>query len=264
MGHLVGRRILVTRDEGPGGPLCALLRREGAVPVLRPTVQVRALLAPEDRGPALLPLLRGARWLVLTSPRAVDLLDEGGIFRHAPPPGLRVAVAGSGTAAAVEAAGWPVALVPEDAGGAPVLDAMLAEDRDRDPGRVVFPASSRARSTLPDGLRTAGYRVDQVSLYEPAVPEADPGGWDAAAGPGQLDALTFTSPSAVEGLVAMVGQGPTLEGLRRLPAATQGPTTGDAARSLGWGVVAEAEPRTFQGLVKILETLLNHDTGVME
>lgn len=253
MTPLAGRRILVTRDEGRDGTLSTLLRQEGAIPVLQPVLDMVPLLDPAARS-AIRRELDTARWLVVTSPRAVAFLAEAGVFDSPPPPHLRVAVAGSRTAAALESRGWPTHLVPERAGGEPLLEAFLALD-EAPGGTVVFPASARAGDVLPRGLEAAGYRLEMVALYTPRPREQDVSWWEEELG-GGLAALTFTSPSAVEGLVEGLGDAPVLDRLRALPAAVQGPTTAEAARQGGWLLVEEASPRTFNGLVAAVERLL--------
>lgn len=245
-------RILVTRDEEPHGPLSSLLTEAGAHPVLRPSLEVVPLLDVPARA-ALREELASMDWLILTSPRATAFLEDAGWFDAPPPRRVRVAVAGEKTGETLTGHGWPAHLVPERAGGEPLLDAFLALGEP--PGRrVLFPASAQAGEALPRGLEAAGYLVRTVPLYAPRPREQDREWWEATLDAG-LAALTFTSPSAVEGLVQGVAE-PHLDRLRTLPAAVQGPTTGAAALEAGWCRVEEARPRSFQGLVAALERLL--------
>jgi uroporphyrinogen-III synthase len=61
---------------------------------------------------------------------------------------------------------------------------------------------------------------------------------------GLLDLVTLASPSAAEGLLDLAGPD-----VLAVPAAVIGPVTAEAARALGYQVVAEAEPHTAEGLV---------------
>lgn len=243
----------MTREEPGDGPLSRALRAAGAVPLPSPTIEVVALHGREERR-ALLPSLDDFDWLIATSPRTVRLLAEAGVFEGSRPDGLRIAAAGARTAAALAEEGWPANRVPAKAGAGPLLRVLLGdgEGEPSPPGPVLFPASAQAGETLPDGLARAGFNVRRVDLYAPR-PRAQDAGWWADRTREGLDALTFTSPSAVDGLVRGVSD-PTLRGLLLcLPAGVQGPTTASAAREAGWTDIVEARPRSFAGLVDSLE-----------
>jgi uroporphyrinogen-III synthase len=243
---LDGRRIVVTRAEAEGGTLGRALRSLGARPVHCPVLQVTG---PEDEAELrqALERLPEMDWLVLTSPRAVEALDGQGVFVDEAPEGLQIAVVGARTEEALEERGWRAHVVPRPAGAIPLLLALQARDVGRG-ARILFPASEKARTVLPDGLRDRGARVYQVVAYRPAPAALSP---QARAAMGGADAVTFTSPSAVNALVESLGD-EELAALRELPAGVQGPTTGRAAREAGWTRLVEAEPRTFQGLAAAL------------
>lgn len=243
----------MTREESETGPLSGALRAAGALPLLSPTVEIAALHDPEERRNAL-PPLDGFDWLVVTSPRTVTLLAEAGALPAPRPGGLRVAAVGERTAAAVAEAGWTADRVPEDAGAEPLLRSLLdaAADQPAPPGSVLFPASARAGRALETGLTAAGFDVFRVDLYAPRPRPQDRGWWADRVREG-LDALTFTSPSAVSGLVHGLADAALLTRLLCLPAGVQGPTTASAAREAGWTDIVEARPRSFPGLVDALE-----------
>lgn len=244
--RLDGRRVAVTRAEAEGGTLSRALAALGAAAVHCPVLQVAG---PEDERELRegLERLPDMDWLILTSPRAVEVLDAHGVFAAPPPEGLRIAVVGVRTAEALHEAGWRAHVVPEPAGAIPLLLALEARGVGRG-ARILFPASERARTVLPEGLRERGARVHQVVAYRPAPVRLDPA--DAARLAG-VDALTFTSPSAVEALASSVDPD-GLAPLLALPAGVQGPTTARAARAAGWAHVVEASPRTFDGLAGAL------------
>jgi uroporphyrinogen III methyltransferase/synthase len=62
---------------------------------------------------------------------------------------------------------------------------------------------------------------------------------------GDADLVTFTSASSVNAFVAAVGA----DAARRVPAASIGPVTTQAAREAGFVVVVEATDSTIPGLV---------------
>jgi uroporphyrinogen-III synthase len=65
---------------------------------------------------------------------------------------------------------------------------------------------------------------------------------------GEVDVITFTSPSTVRGLEAGLGA-ELMRDARRLRAVVIGPTTADAARAAGFEPIV-AEPHSLEGLAR--------------
>jgi uroporphyrinogen-III synthase len=243
----------VTRAEGPDGPVSTRLRARGAVPVLRPAVSFSFASHTSELAKATWEL-ESYDWLMLTSSRAVRALAAIHAFSSPRPEGLRVAVVGPGTAAELGTHGWEADVVPES-GGAEVMATevvpLLSEG-----ARVLFPASAAAGGDLVDALTSAGAQVNRVDAYAPAPSPQPVAEWNADVVEGRIDALTFTSPSAVSALASALEDlldPEVLDRLHHIPAATQGPTTASAARDAGWQRVLVASPTTFDGLVAVLD-----------
>lgn len=251
---LAGRGIVVTRAEGPDGPVSARLRSRGATPILRPAVAFDFASQKSELGQAVWKLADYA-WLVLTSSRAVRAMDAVHAFRHPRPEGLRIAVVGPGTAAEVAThPGWAADLIPESGGASVMAEQLAAHIVAGD--RVLFPASEAAGETLTEALSASGAVVDRVDAYAPRPSPQPSQVWMDDIAQGRIDALTFTSPSAVGALHAALSNAlpaETFELVRALPAAAQGPTTAAAVASAGWTSVLVAEPTTFDGLVDAIE-----------
>ena len=253
---MVRAGVVVTRDEGPDGPLTALLEARG-LPVLHwPTIRIAP---PADTGPLdrALGSLAGFDWVVFTSPRSVGALEERGARL---PEGVRVAAVGASTASSLTAAGWPVDLVPDTQTG----EALLAELRAAGVGpgaRVFLPASGIARETVPAGLREAGAEVVQVDAYTTEPAPLDRTGCRAALEEGRAAVLTFTSPSTADNLA--VALGPTVLALarERAVAVAIGPTTAAAVRELGFPEVSVAEPHSLEGLAERAASAAPDHTG---
>jgi uroporphyrinogen-III synthase len=220
---------------------------------------VLEVVPPEDPSILRAAAARAARgrydWIVLTSANGVralaaalaELKDEGG----AAAPAGRIAVVGTATAAAVEREGWRVDLTPDTYTAEGLLDAFGGVVMDR--VRVLVPAAEAARDILPEGLRTLGAEVERVVAYRSAIPEGAEGErLRTLLGSGALDLVTLASPSAAEALLELAG-----DDALRVPAAVVGPVTADAAKRLGFQVVAVAEPHTADGLVEAVCRWLN-------
>jgi uroporphyrinogen III methyltransferase/synthase len=216
--------------------------------VVFPTIRI---VAPEDPEPLQRAVAQLATydWLVLTSSNGVDrfwdALEGAGLDARALR-GLRIACVGTSTAAAVEARGAGVSVVPEKHVGEGLLDAMVATGALAG-ARILLPRAAVAREVLPDGLRAHGAHVDDVAAYRTVPDTEGAAAMRARLAAGDIDVLTFTSSSSVRNFVEAVGA--DVGGAR---VAVIGPVTGDTARELGLDVAVEAQPHTTAGLVQAL------------
>lgn len=240
---LAGKRVLVTRASKQASKMTTLLTARGAVPVVVPMLE---LLPPSDPAPMAEALANVDRydWIVFTSANGVEAV--GPRLGRA-----RIAAVGPGTAEALAR----VDLVPAVHKG----DDLAAElARTIAPGaRVLVARAEVARDVVPDALRAAGCLVDVVAVYRTA-PAPDLGeridAVVAELAAGTLDAVTFTSSSTVDHLVAALGTNAGL--LARTCVASIGPITTATAEAHGLRVDVTAGEHTVPGLVAALETYL--------
>jgi uroporphyrinogen III methyltransferase/synthase len=242
---LHGWRILVTRALVPSSTLAPQLAAAGADVIEVPATRIEPL----ERG-----ALRGAiahldayDWLVFTSQNAVQLfwtvLREQGLDARALA-GLRVAVVGPATGAALEQCGIAADVTPERFVGEALLDVFQKRDDVRGT-RVLYAAAEGARDLVPDGLRQLGATVDVVPLYRSVPDSASVEAMRTFAREAtELSLAAFTSASAVRAFADAAGT----DG-RRVVAASIGPVTSAAAREAGLEVVVEAAQSTIPGLV---------------
>ena len=178
MSHLplAGLRVLVTRPEGDGAEeWSATLAEAGAVPVPYPTVSIAPPATWQPLDDALARLASYA-WIVFTSQTAVAFVRQRLPDRRFPLGiSTKIAAVGAATAAAIEAGGGVVALLPDDsrqeglmhalrwlagwhaaapthgrrranpAGGEPALPWLRGRRRDRLPDAASFGSARRAR-----------------------------------------------------------------------------------------------------------------------
>ncbi len=255
-GALTGWTIVVTRAEGPDGPLGASLAAQGARVLHVPTVSIGA---PDDLEPLRRAIARldSFEWMVLTSPRAVGAVSRVlGAGAHPSAAALhrlarvRVAVVGAATADHARAAGIEPEFVGSGDGGE-----ALAHDLVKvgvGPGsEVLFPASNRAGSGLAAVLREAGARVEQVVAYETRIRAVDIEAYPAAQ---RADAVTFTSPSAVEGWVSAWTHDGVNFSVPPIPNVAIGATTAAALEKEGLGAMVATEP-SLDGVVDAVARL---------
>ncbi|HTX62468.1 MAG TPA: uroporphyrinogen-III C-methyltransferase [Acidimicrobiales bacterium] len=241
---LSGTTVVVTRPRGDApDDLADALRAAGARVVPFPVVEIAA---PSDGGAALVAAasdLARYEWIAFTSANAVRcllaLVPDVRVLS-----GVRLAAVGPATAAALVEHRLVPDLVPDRTSAAglgglfPVATAPGAA--------VLFPCSESARPTLPAALREKGWVVDVVVAYRTVPAPAPP-----VAVVRQLahaSAVTFASPSAVEGYVSCrTDDGSPLP----VPpvVACIGPVTADAARAAGLAVTAVASSASAASLV---------------
>lgn len=196
--------VIVTREEDPrDGRLGAALRAAGLEPRHVPLIASRRMPPDEGAMTEALAALRAGAWLAFTSRRAVDFwLEEVG-ERGLPslstnPNGLIFAV-GEGTADAVRAAGRNVDGMPESSRGSELANVMLEfAARQSPPPVIVFPRAVEIASDWPSRIESAGIRVVSPVIYETSMVEADLRPIISAAASGQIGAISFASPSAVD------------------------------------------------------------------
>jgi uroporphyrinogen-III synthase len=242
---LTGVGVVVTRDDGADATLSGLLRELGATVLSWPTIRAAAPSDPRPLRDAV-ERLGDFDWVVFTSPRAVEAVAE---WRPAPPARLRAAAVGASTQAAAEARGWRVEVVPRVQTADALVDALRAGGVGAGT-RVFFPASEIALDTLEAGLRALGAEVCRVTAYRTVGADLDRDGCAHALESGEVDVISFTSPSAVENLRSALGERLFRAGAARAVMAAIGPTTAAAVRAAGAAEVIEAAEHSLAGLAE--------------
>jgi len=201
MARLTGIGVLVTRPEHQAHHLCQLIEAEGGAPVRYPALvirprtdraAVRAAIGPADRYDL----------AIFVSANAVrfgaDLLEQ----RR----DLRLATVGQVTAAALNAAGYRVSLMPAEGADTEALLAMpqLAHMSGQ---RVLIVRGVGGRELLADVLTERGAQVQLAEIYtrEPARPDVElQAQVEQLWRQGGVRAYSATSVALLEALVGIV------------------------------------------------------------
>jgi uroporphyrinogen III methyltransferase / synthase len=258
---LAGKRVLVTRTRAQASVLADLLRLEGAHPVLLPALELEQRAEPEIVARALDRLARREyAWVVFTSANGVEVFldlawQQGADARVFA--GTAIAAIGSGTERALARHGLRADLVPADAIGEAVVEAMSGQRGGSALAgvTVLLPRAEGGRDVLPDGLRAAGATVDQLTLYLAAPPAAAPPEILAEVRSGAIDVVTFTSSSTVRNLATLLGG--DLSPLLSATIACIGPIVANTAEEHGLHPQVIAEEHTIPGLVAALRAYLH-------
>jgi len=266
---LAGKRVVVTRASEQAGDFAARLAGFGAEVLYLPMV---AFGDPADFEllDAALHALDRIDWIVFTSENAVKFLKRRAdtlrisVFGMNPRPAI--AAVGPATAQAAIAAGFGVDFIATKHSGVGLATELRTQLTGR---RVLLPRSDLAQSDLPRALREVGAQVIEVVAYRtvaPGVETSAPAGRirgdeeprDASRDVvrqirrGDVDVITFASPSAFHHFCEMF-DGETMQSFAvRISFAAIGPTTARAIRGAGWLAPIEASDSTAQGFAEAI------------
>ena len=169
----------------------------------------------------------------------------------------RIVCVGQATAREAVEAGLALHLVPAAAAGAEELLAELVKHMPPAGRRFLLPRSEIARPALPEGLRAAGARVDEVVAYRNERPEVDARELCGQLAAGAFDALTFSSPSAVRHFLELL-DAPARAAISRATVAVIGATTAEALRREG--IEPDVVPERPGGRA-LVEALVDHESA---
>ena len=253
---LFGKRVLVTRAPEQAGTLSQALAEAGAEPIELPAIEI----VPRVDRKALRQALDGLDaaeydWLLFSSANGVDIFfdqlrrqkkDARALGR------ARVCAIGPATAAALGGHGVIADVVPERF----IAEGMVGvlSERDIVGQRLLWPRARGARRTPVVALQRLGAQVDELPLYSAAVPKQVDAEAMARLRAGEVDIVTFASPSAVRNLLKMLSDASLLE---KPLIACIGPVTARAARRLGLRVDVEGPLHTAEGLMAALRSRLS-------
>ena len=124
--------------------------------------------------------------------------------------------------------------------------------------RVLLPASALADPALADGLRRAGWEVEQVAAYTTVTADAHdlPPNLERTWATGGVDAVVLTAPSTTRAVLELLGPPPRGTGLVAI-----GATTAAAAHELSLPVAATAPSPTPEGVLQATIDATRTTTG---
>ena len=237
---LAGWRVLVPRGGPWGDGVAASLRAEGAVPVVAPLINFAPTEDQHALDAALAKLEAGEyAWLTVTSATTVDVLFA---HRATVPRSTRIAAVGETTAAALQAVGYEVALVPEKDNSAAGMAEQLIE-LEPEPRRILTLRSEISKPVLTKSLKKAGHDVDSVVAYRTVgVPVTERIRRDVLNG--RINAILITSGSVA---TQVREQFPEIPDETLLAAI--GPRTAKDARKAGLPITVVADKQTVDALI---------------
>jgi uroporphyrinogen III methyltransferase/synthase len=241
---LFGKKVLVTRSRDQASALSELLREQGAEPIEFPVIKISP---PESFAEldAALDRIEDYDWLLFTSANGVRsvlsrLQELGRDVRWLKGP--KVGAIGPKTAEEIQSVGIRVDFIPSEFVAEAVADQFPEDPTGK---RILIPRAKDAREVLPEKLLERGAVVDVVTAYCTEIEHTDATRVKELLSSGEIDAITFTSSSTVEGFVRLVGAS-IPDGVK---IACIGPITAETATTHGLKPDIVADEYTIEGLV---------------
>lgn len=257
---LVGKQIVLTRPKQLISQMAARLRELGASVIEMPTIYTTRLMSHEFE--TSLNHLANCQlaWLVFTSGQGVmhffDNLKElkWDMRKLLSKAQLKIAVIGSGTRKALEAYGLFADVMPEIY-CAKALGELLAKEVRQDEEVFIFRAEKGSQA-LNEALDDVKICYHDVPIYKTLyhISKVLQAQVIEAFEKGEIDYVTFTSASTVQGFVATMGD----LAFSKVHAICIGEQTAQMAR--GYGMQVEiAEEATIESMIACIQALSTYD-----
>jgi uroporphyrinogen-III synthase len=247
---LAGRRIVITRAQHQAAEMASLIEGWGGIAESYPCIVIQPA-QDNMRLDRLLSEAAAGRFdlLVITSANTAFMLAEHLARRTIQLAEINIVAVGPKTAAAVkDHLGIEASYVAQEHVAERLVEEMLPVNG----SKILLPQSSIARPYLAEALSSAGAVVTTVTVYETGIGQggADVPGMLAA---GQIDAVTFTSPSTVSNFLARLdAEGGQRSNLEQVCLAAIGPVTAEAMKSQDLSVDVMPAQYTASALVNSL------------
>ena len=247
---LEGKKIVITRAAGQASAFSRLLSAAGADVISFPAIEIAPppRWAPVD---AAIRELKSYDWLLFTSANGVtmffDRLKALGCHRR-DLKGIRIGAIGPKTSSHVQALGFKVNALPDE-----YRAEALAEAIGSVKGlRILLARAQEAREILPRILQARGARVNVVTVYRTLKARKLPLSLKMRLIKGDIQAVTFTSSSTVDGFMRNLTAGERRRVFRHAKAAAIGPITAATLRRYGVRPAIQAKPYTTEALTEAI------------
>ena len=251
---LEGKTILITRQRDQSLEVVSEIEKRGGKAVLLPLINIQDPDSWEELDQAL-SHVKQYDALIFTSSNAVERFFHRCLLRSIEPVTFRecdVYAVGAKTKELIEARGLHVNATPER-----FSSVALAEYFDRSDvtgKRFLYPRGDLGTADLVKRLVQKGARVEPVIVYKNTGPdEADVESTYHRLAQGEIDVITFASPSAGVNFVKLFPPERIASMEKKARIAVVGPTTEEAVRKLGLQPDIIAARATMTGMLDAIE-----------
>lgn len=248
-------RYLLTRESEGSESLSEGLSRFGIKSLTVPLIEIKSLndFSNVDRA---IREMSQYDWLIFTSANGVEkLLDRAkqiGLRQNLDR--VQVASVGPNTTIAVKRFGLQVAMQAMAFTGEQLAREM-ASAHSISGKRVLLARAQQAQPDLPQILREAGVRVDELAVYGNEIPAYSGKALRALEKSGWVDGVIFASPSAVRRFAELTGADMMARlstQRKRFRIVSIGPSTSKAICEIGWEADVEAKEHSVPGILQAI------------
>ncbi len=241
---LSGRTVLITRPAHLSYKTADAFSALGAQVFIYPLIELREI-------PFTINDVSKYDMIIFTSQNAVPLffksLSAEGLDARALA-GIEVICIGPKTRDVLSSFGIKADRMAEEFRAEGIME--LLEGRDLKDLKICLPRARDARPFLADALRARGAELEEIFVYETAMPEhADAGTFLSFVK--KSDTIVFTSPSGARNAVVLAGD--KIDKIKEKTLIAIGPVTAEAMEKLGIRASAYAKEYTDEGIMELMK-----------
>ena len=242
---LYGKKIVVTRSRAQASSLLKELKELGADAIECPTIKISEI-AENKAFDSFLEKHNDYTHLVFTSVNGVEVFIKKVLEANKDLRILynkKIICIGPATAEAFKTRGIIADFIPETF----VAESMIPYFENEKNVKAAILRAEKAREVLPEALKKMGHEVDVIPLYHTDFEENIDSEVLESLKNDEIDYVTFTSSSTVEGFARMLKN--TDIKSESIPAAVIGPVTEETCKKYGFSIRARAQEYTIKGLI---------------
>lgn len=249
MTGLKGKKILVTRDFRQSKSFCRQIEALEAVAVVIPLIEIVHKINKAEQQEFIKNFAQ-IDWIILTSTNGVEHFFQAFSPEDYNFSEKKFAVVGKATAKCLKGYGFEASFIPTDYTGQCLVEEMAQHIGKNE--QILFVKGKIAREVIPDYLTKEGYHFQVITVYDTVQSKSGEQKLIQMLEAGELDILTFTSPSTIRSFVQCLEGTNLLTICNQLTVAVIGPTSRDAAEAAGLKVDIMPSVYTISGMLRAI------------
>ncbi|MCP9224619.1 uroporphyrinogen-III synthase [Bacillus mycoides] len=219
MNALAGKTVLITRAQHQAKQMSVAVKERSGIPLEIPLLRMEGTSHRQIQHIA--GQLHSYDWVIFTSKNGVAFFLDS--LRKKLPGPIKIAAVGVKTKLELEKRGYQVEFVPTAFVAETFAEEFLKELSGNE--RILFPKGDLARDVIPVKLREFGVFLDELIVYGTKVNVEKKQELITALKLGEVNIITFTSPSTVDSFVRLLEGTNWREWTKKCTIACIGPIT---------------------------------------
>ncbi|KFM99953.1 uroporphyrinogen-III synthase [Bacillus clarus] len=251
MDALAGKTVLITRAQHQARQMSVAVKKKSGIPLEIPLLRMEAMS--QEKIQRIAGQLHMYDWVIFTSKNGVSFFLDS--LRKRIPSTVHIAAVGVKTKMELEKRGYQVHFVPTSFVAETFAEEFVKELSGKE--RILFPKGNLARDVIPVRLQELGVLLDELIVYNTKINVEKKEELIAALKLGEVNIITFTSPSTVVSFIHLLEGTNWREWTKKCTIACIGPITEKEARCHFPNVIVP-EKYTVESLIQcICESILH-------